>query len=473
MNDTFMKERPVLPLIISMALPMVISMLVNSLYNIVDSFFVAQISEDAMTALSLVYPMQNLINAIAIGFGVGINAQIAFHLGAGNRDRASAAATHGTALAALHGVLLTVVSIAAIRWFLGMFTADGAVIDLGVRYSRIAFAFSAVISIELAYEKLFQAAGRMKLTMLSMLSGCVANIILDPVLIFGIGPFPALGIEGAAIATGLGQVLTLIGRTDAGQPGLGLEEPLHRDHKRGQCNSPFRGGYNLSSVTVLTLSQIAVNGLLGDVQFFRNQRHRSFQSEDSSGLHAVHSLALFIGGEPVWRHIKPAEHPVNGVEQGVIHRGGEGLHAGHLGRRRLGRRVEVIPEKGEPFNKLLGGQPVCNIKVDAKESYRYSVIVPDEKGGGLEAALSVRRSAGIADHKVLVLVAGVMNHLQTKVGDVSAHLAPGNVVVCDGHNGMLQIGQVMEDDLAVFTKHLPDIVHQRNIPFQNWVDFHN
>ncbi|MBM6947876.1 MATE family efflux transporter [Mordavella massiliensis] len=210
MNDTFMKERPVLPLIISMALPMVISMLVNSLYNIVDSFFVAQISEDAMTALSLVYPMQNLINAIAIGFGVGINAQIAFHLGAGNRDRASAAATHGTALAALHGVLLTVVSIATIRWFLGMFTADGAVIDLGVRYSRIAFAFSAVISIELAYEKLFQAAGRMKLTMLSMLSGCVANIILDPVLIFGIGPFPALGIEGAAIATGLGQVLTLI-----------------------------------------------------------------------------------------------------------------------------------------------------------------------------------------------------------------------------------------------------------------------
>lgn len=209
MNDTFMKEKPVLPLIASMALPMVISMLVNSLYNIVDSFFVAQISEDAMTALSLVYPLQNLINAVAIGFGVGINAQIAFQLGADNKDRASAAATRGLLLAAIHGLILSLVCIAAIRWFLGMFTADQTVINLGVRYSVIAFSFSVVISVGLAFEKIFQAVGRMKLTMLSMLSGCVANIILDPVLIFGLGPFPELGIEGAAIATGAGQVLTL------------------------------------------------------------------------------------------------------------------------------------------------------------------------------------------------------------------------------------------------------------------------
>ena len=90
MNETFMKEKPVFPLISSMALPMVLSMLVNSLYNIVDSFFVAQISEKAMTALSLVYPVQNLINAAAIGFGVGINAVAAFYLGAGNKEKAEA-----------------------------------------------------------------------------------------------------------------------------------------------------------------------------------------------------------------------------------------------------------------------------------------------------------------------------------------------------------------------------------------------
>lgn len=87
MNESFMKERPVLPLILSMSIPMVVSMLVNSLYNIVDSFFVAQISEDAMTALSLVYPIQNFINAVGIGFGIGINAVIAFYLGAGERKR--------------------------------------------------------------------------------------------------------------------------------------------------------------------------------------------------------------------------------------------------------------------------------------------------------------------------------------------------------------------------------------------------
>ena len=95
MNDTFMKEKPIGPLLASMALPMVLSMLVNSLYNIVDSFFVAQISEDAMTALSLVYPVQNFINAVAIGFGVGINALIALHLGARQQEKADTAATQG------------------------------------------------------------------------------------------------------------------------------------------------------------------------------------------------------------------------------------------------------------------------------------------------------------------------------------------------------------------------------------------
>ena len=105
MNETFMKEKPVLPLLVSMALPNVISMLVNSLYNIVDSLFVARISEDAMTALSLVFPIQNFANAIAIGFGIGINAMIALHLGAGDRQKAETAATHGTAFSSRSSAL--------------------------------------------------------------------------------------------------------------------------------------------------------------------------------------------------------------------------------------------------------------------------------------------------------------------------------------------------------------------------------
>lgn len=209
MNDTFMKEKPVLPLILSMTLPMVLSMLVNSLYNIIDSFFVAQISEEAMTALSLVYPVQNFINAVGIGFGVGINSVIAFYLGAGDNKKADQAATQGLVLAMIHGAVMTVCCITMMPAFLGMFTSSKTVIELGVRYSVIAFAFTLIIIVGITFEKLFQAVGNMKTTMISLMCGCITNIVLDPVLIFGYGPFPKMGIEGAALATGIGQALTL------------------------------------------------------------------------------------------------------------------------------------------------------------------------------------------------------------------------------------------------------------------------
>ena len=209
MNETFMKEKPVLPLMLSMALPMVLSMMVNSLYNIIDSFFVSQISEEAMTALSLVYPVQNVINAVGIGFGIGINAVIAFYLGAGDNREADRAATQGLVLAVIHGVVMTVCCIAMMPAFLGMFTSSETVIELGVRYSVVAFAFTLIIIVGVTFEKIFQAVGNMKTTMISLMCGCITNIVLDPVLIFGYGLFPAMGIEGAALATGIGQTLTL------------------------------------------------------------------------------------------------------------------------------------------------------------------------------------------------------------------------------------------------------------------------
>ena len=209
MNDTFMKTRPVLPLLVSMALPNVISMLVNSLYNIVDSLFVARISEQAMTALSLVFPVQNLVNAISIGFGIGINAQIALHLGAGDREKADLSATHGMALSILHGLLCTVAGIAIMPGFLRRFTSEESLVSMGVLYATIVFLFSIVNMADLAFEKMFQAVGRMNTTMIALIAGCVCNIALDPVLNFGLGPVPALGIAGAALATNLGQLVTL------------------------------------------------------------------------------------------------------------------------------------------------------------------------------------------------------------------------------------------------------------------------
>ena len=205
-----MKEKPIFPLLLSMSLPMVISMAVNSLYNIVDSYFVAKISEDAMTALSLVFPIQNFINAVAIGFGVGINAMIAQYLGAGRRDKADEALTQGMVLAVIHGIVMMMICIVSIPFFLKLFTADKNVIALGTRYATIVFSFSVILSVNLTFEKMNQAIGNMKITMISLLIGCGLNIILDPMIIFGIGPFPKLGIAGAALATGFGQCVPIV-----------------------------------------------------------------------------------------------------------------------------------------------------------------------------------------------------------------------------------------------------------------------
>lgn len=210
MDQTYMKEQQVLKLILSMALPMVISMMVNSLYNIVDSFFIAKISEKAMTALSLVFPVQNLINAVMIGFGIGINAVISFYMGARDQKKADQAATQGMLLGTVHGILFMVLGIGVMRPFLNMFTENQEIVELGVRYSRIAFLFAVALSWQLVFEKTFQAVGRMVASMICMMSGAIINIILDPVLIFGIGPFPAMGIEGAALATGIGQAMAAV-----------------------------------------------------------------------------------------------------------------------------------------------------------------------------------------------------------------------------------------------------------------------
>ncbi len=210
MDQAFMKEKKVLPLVLSMSLPMVISMAVNSLYNIIDSYFIAKMSEDAMTALALVYPVQNLVNAIAVGFGIGINANVAFYLGAQNQKRADQAVTQGIFLSVVHGAALTVLCIFGMPLFLRMFSDDRQVVGLALAYANRAFLFSIMVTAGVAFEKIFQSVGKMKVSMFSMMCGCVVNIVLDPFMIFGIGFFPAMGIAGAAYATGIGQSVSLV-----------------------------------------------------------------------------------------------------------------------------------------------------------------------------------------------------------------------------------------------------------------------
>ena len=210
MDQTFMKERPIVPLVISMAIPMTISMLVNSLYNIIDSYYVARISEQAMTALSLVYPAQNLLIAVTVGYGIGMNAVIAYSLGAGLQKQANTAATLGLLGNILHGILISVLCIFGMSAFVGRFSDNADIIRLGTEYARIVFLFGVPNAAAISYEKMFQAIGRMKVSMISMLIGCLVNIVLDPIMIFGFGPIPAMGIAGAAWATGIGQVVSLL-----------------------------------------------------------------------------------------------------------------------------------------------------------------------------------------------------------------------------------------------------------------------
>ena len=171
MNDTIMKEKPIFPLLTSMALPMVVSMLVNALYNIVDSLFVARISEEAMTALSLVYPVQNLINAIAIGFSIGVAALISLHLGAGNKEKADMAATHGMVLSLIHGVVMsivcaaimaagTVLCLAIPAQLMGLFTQNPESIRAGAEALRIISAGFLVSSVSVAAGGALEGLGK-------------------------------------------------------------------------------------------------------------------------------------------------------------------------------------------------------------------------------------------------------------------------------------------------------------------------
>lgn len=210
MDTSYMKERAVLPLLLTMAIPMMLSMLINSLYNIADGIFVARMGEDAMMAISLIFPVQNLLHSISVGFGVGTNAIIALYLGSGNSQKASAAAAQGILLNAIHGLFFMVFGWFFIRPYLQMFTGNTVIINYGIQYAVIVLGFAAVDTIGITFEKIFQSVGRGVTAMISLSSSCLVNIILDPLLIFGVGPFPVMGIEGAAWATGIGQTTGLL-----------------------------------------------------------------------------------------------------------------------------------------------------------------------------------------------------------------------------------------------------------------------
>ncbi len=209
LSQNKMGTMPVRKLLISMSLPMMASMLVQALYNIVDSIFVARVSEAALTAVSISFPIQNLMIAFGVGIGVGVNALLSKSLGEGDQPRAQRIALQGIFIEVICCVIFILVGIFAMDLFFRGQTADAEIIALGKDYLSICCIFSVGLFAQLIFERLLQATGRTVLSMISQCAGALINIIFDPILIFGVSwlGIPAMGVTGAAIATVFGQIV--------------------------------------------------------------------------------------------------------------------------------------------------------------------------------------------------------------------------------------------------------------------------
>ena len=205
LRENKMGTMPENKLLLSMAVPMMISMLVQALYNIVDSIFVSRICEDALTAVSMAFPWQNIVIAIAVGFGVGINALLSRALGQKNAERVNQVAVNGLLLAGLSYLLVLVAGLIGIRAYMRTQTDIETIVNYGITYLNICISCSFGVFVEITFERFLQATGRTVYSMITQLTGAITNIILDPILIFGLLGFPKLGIAGAAWATVIGQ----------------------------------------------------------------------------------------------------------------------------------------------------------------------------------------------------------------------------------------------------------------------------
>ena len=206
-KENKMGVMPVKKLIINMSLPMIISMMVQALYNVVDSIFVAKLSEDALTAVTLVFPMQNLMIALAAGTGVGFNVLLSQGLGEKNLEKSDSAANNGIFLVLVNTIIFILIGLFAAVPFIHSQTSDASIQADGIAYLQIICFLSTGAFMQITMERLLQATGRTLLSMVSQITGAVTNIILDPIMIFGLFGFPKMGVAGAALATVIGQFL--------------------------------------------------------------------------------------------------------------------------------------------------------------------------------------------------------------------------------------------------------------------------
>lgn len=205
-QENKMGVEPINRLLVGMGVPLMLSMLVQACYNIVDSIYVAQLSEDALTAVSMAFPIQSVMVAVCSGTGVGMNAMLSRSLGEKNRRQASSAANNGVFLAICSYLAFVVIGLTISRpFYMSQISYNMDIVNDGVVYMQICCGFSLGFFLQMTFERMMQGTGLTIYTMFTQMLGAVTNIILDPMFIFGIGPFPRLGVAGAAVATCIGQ----------------------------------------------------------------------------------------------------------------------------------------------------------------------------------------------------------------------------------------------------------------------------
>lgn len=249
-----MAQMPIARLLAEVSLPIMISMFVQALYNVVDSFFVSQLNEQAFTAVSLAFPVQNTIIGIAVGTGVGVNALLSRSLGEKNQIQANLAAENGIILAIFYAIIFFIIGVFCPEMYYSSQTKDPRIIAYGIDYMSIISMFSIGIFIQITMERIIQATGKSLLTMIMQIVGAITNIILDPILIFGLLGFPKFGVKGAAIATVIGQII-------GGILGIIFERKFNKEVHMKRLRPDFKTIWKIYIVGIPSILLISLTGI--------------------------------------------------------------------------------------------------------------------------------------------------------------------------------------------------------------------
>ena len=288
MNETQMKmeNTEIKKLVLTMSLPIIISMVIQALYNIVDSIFVAKVSPEALTAVSLCCPVQTVMVAVACGTAVGFNTLLARYMGQKKMKEANNTLMHGLMLGFLNGIIFAVLGLLFSNAFLSRFTSDSTILSMGNTYIRICTVLSFSVFIQIIFERIMQATGNAMYNMVMQAAGAIINIILDPIFIFGYFGLPAMDVKGAAIATVTGQICAML-------IGYGITKIRIKDLQIKMSNFKFSAEI-LKRIYQVGIPAILMQSVLSFMTVFMNMILASFSTLAISVFSVYYKLQQFV-----------------------------------------------------------------------------------------------------------------------------------------------------------------------------------